>query len=891
MLPSFAATVVDSFDRQARDAPDRIAVRAEGRASTYGDLARRANQLARLLETYHVGARCRVGILLDHSVETLVAILGVLKAGAAYVPADPDTPGARLRQVLDDAKVEIVLTTTEHSRSSLGARLIYLDADAERLAEMPAELPGVRPAQQDPAYVIYSSGSTGRPKGIVISHGALWNYVSWANAVYLENRPADLPLHSALAFDLTVTSIFSPLTTGGVVVAYRPRRGEPPIGDVFKEDQVDLIKLTPSHLTLALEQPATPSRLRAFIVGGENLDTELARRVDERFGQRVAIFNEYGPTETTVGCMIHEYDRERDRRRSVPIGRPAANTRIYVLNERGESIGEHGVGELYVAGAGLALEYLNDPVLTGQRFLPDPFCPGALMYRTGDLARRLENGLLEFVGREDDQIKIRGHRIHLGEIRQVLMRHPAVCEAVIRRVEGPGSRSDLVAYYVAEREIDDRELRAITREYLPRAILPTMFVWLDRLPLTTNGKVDHRALQSLESVHRTSPGAAELPTNAVEREIAEIWCRLLDFKHVGIRESFFELGGDSLSAVQLMAELERAFGVRLPLSALYPEGSIETLARALESNRIREPLVELRRAGGPRLTFLLHAIGGEVLGYEALIRHLDPDRPVYGIQAVDTHLAGESPLCIQSIAARYVQAVRAVQPHGPYGLVGYSAGGTLAFEMAQQLRAAGEEIELLGIIDGDAPAPMTRTDRRTARDVVRWMINVGAWIVDDLLVSDLEDLKLRSRSKLKLIARRLGLSGRRTSSTEGAKPDIRDELGVPELTAQQIPWLEAYADAMRGYQPDPYKGRVTLFRARTFGLRQRVVRDRGWGRLADFVDVQVIKGNHASILRDPAVRHLAAAIDDCLSRPASSIDAERPAALASSLHQLSSDSE
>jgi len=362
---------------------------------------------------------------------------------------------------------------------------------------------------------------------------------------------------------------------------------------------------------------------------------------------------------------------------------------------------------------------------------------------------------------------------------------------------------------------------------------------------------------------------------------------LLDFKQVGIRESFFELGGDSLRAMQLMAEIERAYGIRLPLSALYPEGSIETLARALESDRIREPLVELRRAGGSRLTFLLHAIGGEVLVYEALIRHLDPDRPVYGLRAVDTQFADESPLCIRSIAARYVQAARAVQPRGPYALLGYSAGGTLAFEMAQQLRAAGEEIELLGIIDGDAPATKTPADRWTARDAGRWMINVLTWIVDDLLVSDSADLTLRCRSKLRLIARRFGFSARRTSSAEGGGPDIRDELGVPELAVQMIPWLEAYTAAMGRYKAHRYEGRVTMFRARTFGLRQRVVRDRGWDRVADAVDVRVIKGNHASILREPAVRELAAAIDACLSRPASSIDSEQTAALAGPFRQFS----
>ena len=860
--PNLAFSAVPVLiEGQATRTPDRTAVRAGIQSLSYLQLDRRANHLAHILAAHGVRRGTRVAVLLPHSLETVVALLGVLKTGAAYVPLDTEYPAARLAQMLDDSTAAVLVTTSDLVPTVPGTcHVVCMDnAPQAGVSDVPL---GVEIAPDDPVYVIFSSGSTGRPKGIVIPHRALVNYVQWANAAYLRNSASDLALHTSLAFDLTVTSIFTPLTTGGAVVAYPPRGVRPPILDVMDDDRVDVIKLTPSHLALAVEHRATPARLRAFIVGGENFDVDLARRVDDRFGGRVAIFNEYGPTETTVGCMIHRFDRNHDRRASVPIGRPAADTYIYLLDDQLTPVG-NSVGEIFVGGAGLALGYLDDPSLTADRFIADPFRDGHSMYRTGDLARRLADDTLEFVGRQDDQIKIRGHRIHLNEIGDRLVLHPLVRDCIVRRLDESNGRASLVAYYVADAPIEARELRRFAREYLMEAAVPTGFVWLEQLPLNINGKVDVGALPPPEAPRTEPPASDQRPRTETERQLVEIWCRLLRFNQIGIRESFFDLGGDSLLAVQLMLEIERALGVQLSAAALFPEGTIETLAEAIENQKplgTLSPLVALRPGGDRLPLFFLHGIAGEVLYCEPIIRHLPPEQPVYGLQAAGLNLPGERPLRIEAIASRYVEAVQQLIPDGPYYLVGYSAGGIIAYEMAQQLRSNGHEIGLLGVIDGDAPNALGGGFRWTPQSIGQTLMNAGYWTIDDLLVSSSVDLRVRVRSKARLLRQRVAAAGESPTTS-----DIRDRLGVPELLEHQIPWLNAYVDAMNNYRPLPYDGRLTLFRARTFGLFQRVVPDRGWGSLAREVKIQVIKGNHATILREPHVRALAQQIEQSLA--------------------------
>ncbi|HEX8351685.1 MAG TPA: amino acid adenylation domain-containing protein, partial [Pyrinomonadaceae bacterium] len=412
-------TIHDLFAAQAAETPDREAVVYGEQTLTYAELERRANRLAAYLRGRGVGRGSRVALMMEHAPEVLVAILGVLKAGGAYVPIDPAHPRARVAFILADAGTPVLLTQ-QHLVGALPphtAEVVRIDAEWDDVERADAALDAAGAATaEDLAYVIYTSGSTGEPKGVEVAHRSLVNYICWARDSYLGGEPCACALYSSLAFDLTVTSVFMPLVTGNRVVVYRKRGAESPLAEILDDDRVDLIKLTPSHLSLIKGRDNRGSRVRKLIVGGEAFEGRLARETHESFGGAVEIYNEYGPTEATVGCMIHRYDPADDRA-AVPVGRPAANARIYVLDERLRPAAENVVGDLYIAGDVLAAGYLNRPRLTAERFVADPFAgePGARMYRSGDLARHLPGGAVEYIGRRDEQVKYHGHRVELSE--------------------------------------------------------------------------------------------------------------------------------------------------------------------------------------------------------------------------------------------------------------------------------------------------------------------------------------------------------------------------------------------------------------------------------------------------------------------------------------------
>lgn len=426
------ATVVELFEAQAARTPDAVAVADGDRRLTYRELDARAGRLAHYLRAHGVGAETVVGLCMERSAELLVGILGVLKAGGTYLPIEPSHPAERVAYLLRDAQATVVLTL-EHLRPRLpgtGVRVVCLDTDRDVLAAAPAGPLPEPPAAEHLAYILYTSGSTGQPKGVAVAHGGLMRYVTWAKRTYLGADPLDFPLFTTLSFDLTVTSIFVPLLAGGRVVVY-PEDGVPALLRVFDEDAVDVVKLTPSHLALLRGRDLSRSRIKKLILGGEDLKTELAQAIHRAFGGAVEIYNEYGPTEAVVGCMIHRYDAARDTAASVPIGRAVDHARIYLLDEARHLVPPGVTGEIYVAGDALARGYLGRPALTAERFLPDPFHPGARMYRTGDLGRRLPDGTVQYLGRIDHQVKIRGVRIEPAEIEAALLAHPAVDACVV----------------------------------------------------------------------------------------------------------------------------------------------------------------------------------------------------------------------------------------------------------------------------------------------------------------------------------------------------------------------------------------------------------------------------------------------------------------------------
>ncbi|MEQ1514405.1 MAG: amino acid adenylation domain-containing protein [Lysobacteraceae bacterium] len=573
------------FEAQAARTPEAIALSCGERQMSYAELDHRANRLAHHLRESGVGPEDRIAICMERSFEMVVGLLGVLKAGGAYVPMDPASPQERLAYMIRDSAPVAIL-----SHSSVGDRLsmatcpvLLLDTQWTQIAERSQATPQVSGlVSSHLAYVIYTSGSTGQPKGVMVEHHGLNNYLRWALETYAQGRAIDAVVSSPLVFDATITSLYIPLISGGCAKLIRDGDELAGLESLLStSDGFELIKITPAHLAatgqrLASQEIRPASKL--FVVGGEALPATTVAQWRE-LSPDSTIVNEYGPTETVVGCVVHDTSAGGESGGNVPIGRPIANTRIYILDSQRQPVPMGVVGELYIGGAGVARGYLNQPGLTAERFLDDPFSaePAARMYRTGDLGRWLPDGNIEYLGRNDFQVKIRGFRIELGEIEAALAACEGVREAaVIAREDSPGEKR-LVAYYIADTMLDAGDLRQRLSQHLPEYMLPAAFVRMEAWPLTSNGKLDRKALPAPEGDAYASRGY-EAPQGEVETALARIWSELLRIERIGRYDHFFELGGHSLLAVQLISRLHNAFHVEVPLRAVFESPTLSQLA-------------------------------------------------------------------------------------------------------------------------------------------------------------------------------------------------------------------------------------------------------------------------------------------------------------------------
>ncbi|MFE7621317.1 amino acid adenylation domain-containing protein, partial [Streptomyces sp. NPDC057496] len=723
-------TLPELLTAQARRTPDAVAVR-HGRASmSYAELDAATDRLAHVLVGHGIGPGSVVAVALPKSLGQMVALLAVLKARGAYVPIDPDHPHERIRYVLADARVSLLLTTPEsaHDPADGDAPVLLVDRDtgtAQGPAADPVALPVPHP--HDAAYVIYTSGSTGRPKGVVVEHRSLSDYLAFARTRYPGMRETALVTTTA-SFDLTVTGMFVPLTVGGTV-HLAALDDDADTVEALRQHPCALTKVTPSHLPLLAELPDEFSPRTDLLVGGEALHGEALREWRAAHpGARVV--NCYGPTELTVNCADHPIEPGTPLPDGpVPIGRPMANTAVRVLDRRLRLVDIGVAGELYVSGAGLARGYLDRPELTACRFVADPFTPGARMYRTGDLVKWTPDGELVFLGRADDQVKIRGFRIEPGEIEAALARLSGVRRAVVVvRTDRPGDQR-LVAYLVPELGAtpDPAVLRDGLAAVLPDHQVPSAFVVLDELPLTPNRKVDRSALPAPEERRHT--GTA--PRDDVERLLCELFGEVLGVSGVSVDDGFFDLGGHSLLATRLIGRVRETLGARLGIRALFEAPTVARLARRIRGEgggNSFDVLIALREHGHGTPVFCTHPASGFAWSYTGLLRHLDDSVPVYGLQARGMDGTG-LPRSVAEVAADYVDQVRKVQPHGPYRLVGYSFGGIVVHEMAVRLQEAGEDVELLAVLDtaprtGAEPVP-ERGD--TDDGLFRAMLAVGGY--------------------------------------------------------------------------------------------------------------------------------------------------------------------
>jgi len=586
----------EMFEAQVKRVSESVAVVCEGNRLTYRELNGRANQLAHYLTKLGVKPEVPVGICVERSVEMLVGLLAILKAGGAYVPLDPAYPAERLAFMLEDIQAPLLLTQ-HHILERLPrqqAKVICLDADWGIIAEESEENLSIRLMPENLAYVIYTSGSTGRPKGVQICHRSVFRLLEATRPLFGFDEHDVWTVFHSYAFDFSVWEIWGALLQGGRLVVVPLQVAQSPVAfhDLLRSERVTVLNQTPSAMRQLVEaSPKGPTNadywsLRLIICGGEAFPRDLASPSME-WG--VSVWNFYGPTEATVWAANNPITSTGSKGESIPIGRPVADRQIYLLDENLQPVPVGVPGELHVGGADLARGYFKRPELTAERFIPDPFSndPGARLYRTGDLARYLPDGNIEFLGRIDHQVKIRGFRVELGEVESVLGQHPSVRETVVTAFEESTREKELVAYVISKQEPapTTHELRSFLKEKLPDYMVPSAFVFLDSLPLTPNGKVDRGALPAPDQ-NRAALGQSYVAARTpIEEMLAKIWGEVLSLERVGIYDNFFNLGGHSLKATQVMSRLRQAFHVEIPLRNLFETPTVAGLAESLEAIR------------------------------------------------------------------------------------------------------------------------------------------------------------------------------------------------------------------------------------------------------------------------------------------------------------------
>jgi amino acid adenylation domain-containing protein len=716
-------TVVGLFENQAHRIPDKVAIIYVGQQLSYGQLNAQANQLAHFLLVklavlgLHVNSNTPIVLFLERSPMLLVAALAVLKAGGAYVPADPAYPSERLGFIIQDSAAPVLLTLqslTAHlpGQQAWGGQCEIVCLDSLTLDTYSTENPLLQQQPEKLAYIIYTSGSTGKPKGVLIEHGAMANFVQAASRHYQINGQDRVLQFASFSFDAAVEEVYPALAQGSTLVLRTPN---------MLDSVQHFLHCCQQHSITVLDLPTAywhtlmsdwqlagqywPASIRLVIIGGEAVSGEYARQWQSYFPRYPVLMNTYGPTEATVVATWCQLNGSLP---TTAIGRLIDNMRAYVLDAYGEPLPVGISGELCLAGKGLARAYLNQTALTQEKFMTqEMFGNTERLYKTGDKVRWLADGQLAYMGRIDNQVKLRGFRIELGEIETVLEQHEAVQKAIVV-LSNTQQQTALAAYVTLAQEGGNLKsaLREFLAQRLPDYMMPSTFTVVRRFSLTSNGKVDFTALPPPEASQIDALQA--LPRSPAEAQLMQIWLGILPIPCLGIHDNFFELGGHSLSAVKLMSHVQQRFKQHLPLAALFQYPTIALLAQQLSDQSASgswSNLVVMQDKGGRRPLFCLPGAGGNVVYLYNLVTHLGEQHPCYGLQTPG--LDGISPVAesVEALAGQHIQLLRQQQPQGPYQLLGHSAGGRVAFEMACQLEAQGETISCLAILDTHAPQP------------------------------------------------------------------------------------------------------------------------------------------------------------------------------------------
>jgi amino acid adenylation domain-containing protein len=864
--------LAELLEAQVECTPDSTAVVCGERRLTYRELNERSNQLSYELRKHGAGPDKLVAVCVDRSPEMVVALLAIVKAGAAYLPLDPLLPAERLRYMLEDSGVQLLVTELRicGNLPAFEGKTILLEDAAWQTNSCDNNAITVRPEHL--AYVIYTSGSTGKPKGVEVLRGALTNLLWFMRELLQFNESDRLLCVLTISFDAAHFDIWFPLLVGAqMVLASRESAcSGSALRDLLELHDITFMAATPVTWNLLFEAGWRGKTNLQAACGGEALTADLA---DKLMSSVKCVWNLYGPTESTITSTFH---RVKLREKTIPIGRPVANTKCYILDQEGQPVPVGGIGELHIGGHGLARGYLNRPELTAEKFVEDPFLEaGARMYRTGDLAIYRADGNIECLGRIDHQVKIRGFRIELGEVETALMDLPGIKQAAVVAREDTQGDTQLAAYLVPSTAIAPAvsEIRSGLGHRLPNYMLPSVYVFLRQLPISLNGKIDRIALPLPIEELRDEGDSFVAPRTALERTLAGMWAEALGVKRMGIRDDFFEMGGHSLKAIRLFAKVLAVFPEFQPaLALLLKAPTVEQFALTLQSGPTDwSPLVRLREGGNREPFFCVHGVGGNVLDMRELAMAMPPDQPFYCLQARGLDGHSEPFPSIEEAAECYIEEIQRVQPEGPYFLGGRSYGGIVAFEMARRLRAMGETVGILALIDSrnfayghflSVPRLLYFNSLFFLR---RTLHHIGA----------LARMKPSHWSRYllghaKILFHLAGGIIRIARKIESAQLPM--EFGATELslfegdlktTLNRI--QSANLSATRKFIPKPYDGHLLVFRASKHDDDPYQDEALGWRPVAlGGITVYEVDGDHFSILRAPQVAQVAKELDRAL---------------------------
>ena len=906
------ANVVDLFETQVQQQTGQAAVVYEGQHLSYGQLNEQANQLAHYLRSKGVQKGDLVPLCIEKGMDMLVGILGILKAGAAYVPVDTAFPAERISWMLEDIRPKVAVTNSEsrykiETASEEDIHLAEID-DEMMVGLQPKHNPQAIEGSSHTAYVIYTSGSTGKPKGVLIAHRALGDYVAGLSQKLPIDQCGSYALVSTIATDLGNTVIYSSLLKGGTLHLFSKAQ----VSNIdylhayFNKNDIDCLKIVPGHWKALHLDGAALLPNKMLIFGGEALAAGIVAEIGQQ-APGCMVVNHYGPTETTIGKLLHIAETQKNKYgATIPIGKPFGNTRVYVLSDQ-QQVNPTGVpGQLYIAGHGLAKGYYHNAELTNEKFVPDLLRKGESeigeieekegednneeqngeerMYATGDLVRYLADGNIVFIGRVDEQVKIRGYRVELGEIENTIKQYEGISQAVVIAPDDKQGNRRVVAYVVADGGFSKEMLNSYLKEKLPDYMLPAVVIQLESVPLTANGKVDKRSLPDAD-VHDQPQKGYVAPESEAQQQMADIWQDILEVEQVGIHDDFFELGGHSLLAVRLISAIRKEFTVELPISHVFDYPTVALLAEQLPqqsatstlhfvNTQQNKSLIPIKTGGNKFPLYIVCGTGGTAFAFKKFANMLDPKQPVYGLQQTNLKEGLEEfPDTIEGIASKYVNEILIQNPLGPYALSGHCVGGIIAFEMAKQLKSMGRNVHMLAMLD-----TLVRSRKKLPPATYKNFYQIPAYIKKTLSAIsfkiEFETFLLRKHPRKAIgykVAKLESLINKKIKSKyvkeENAALKVFDELS------------DVYRTALSKYRLKHYEGDILAFYAKehyyfldkinNVWFKKFLLEDSDknfWKQYANNTTVYEIDGEHSLIFDPKNAKEFAHILQDHLNR-------------------------